>query len=346
MNYSSFRRIIVIIFIAAFNCAVFAQESPTAPRNFSYTRNPASKLKAPAPPPEQIEQPETAPENQNETASVTETPTENLTARSAANKTLEVVKRAAAKNLSPTENYKIGIGDVLFVSLQNAPAKESTYFTVLNDGTIDYPLAGEMVSVAGLNVEEIEDILRDKIKLYENPQVTIKIREYSSHNITVLGLVEKPGTKYLQREALPLYVVKAEAIVQPQANQASIRRANGQTENVSLKDSKSDEVLIFPGDIVEFSGGANAANNNEPQFFYVGGNIVSAGQKDFHAGITLTQAILASGGLRKSNIRQVIVRRKNEEGLLVASEFDLQEIKNGKIPDPEIFAGDTIEVLK
>ena len=96
--------------------------------------------------------------------------------------------------------------------------------------------------------------MRKNIKLYENPQISVKVREHSSHSITVLGLVEKPGIKYLQREAVPLYVIRAEAIAQPRANHIAIRRAeNDEIEQYSLLDSKNDDVLIFPGDIVEFS---------------------------------------------------------------------------------------------
>ncbi|HEX8290076.1 MAG TPA: polysaccharide biosynthesis/export family protein, partial [Pyrinomonadaceae bacterium] len=111
---------------------------------------------------------------------------------SIARKTLEIAKKANTVSLSPTEIYKVGIGDILFINLQNSP-NNSTYYTILNDGTIDYPLAGEMVSVAGLTTDEIEEVLRSKIKLYENPQISVKIREYSSHTISVLGLVEKAG---------------------------------------------------------------------------------------------------------------------------------------------------------
>lgn len=258
---------------------------------------------------------------------------------------MEVARRASRASLAPTETYKVGVGDVLYVSLQNAPAKASTYFTILNDGTIDYPLAGELVSVSGLTTEEIEDILREKIKLYENPQVAVKVRDFSSQTINVLGLVENAGRKSLQRDAVPLFVIKAEAIVQPRANQVVIRRAKGSIETLSSSDAKTDEVLVANGGIIEFNSSGEAANNNNvPQFFYIGGDIVSAGQKDFHKGMTLTQAILASGGVRNSKVKQVTVRRKNAEGLLVSTEYNLKNIKDGKTPDPEIEAGDTIEL--
>lgn len=261
--------------------------------------------------------------------------------RSIAQKTLDIVKKSASTALAPTEIYKVGTGDVLFVNLQNAPNKSANYFTVLNDGTIDYPLAGATIPVAGLTTDEIENLLTEKIKLYENPQISVKIREYASHAITVLGLVEKAGEKYLQREAIPLYVVRAEAIVQARADGATIKRADSSTEKIDLKDPKAEEVLVFAGDIIEFT--SNDALNSS-QFYYIGGNIVSVGQKNFYSDLTLTQAILASGGLKKANVKKVLIRRKNSENLLVTTEYNLRDIKNGKSPDPVLQAGDTIEI--
>ena len=318
---------------------VFAQATTPTKVNFGYSQNPKTKAKkentdVPAPDVQPAVSPTDTPPN---------TETEN---RTIAQKTFEIAKRANSENFSPTEIYKIGVGDVLFISLQNAPSKESNYFTVLNNGTIDFPLAGEMVTVAGFTTEEIEDLLKEKIKLYENPQISVKLREYSSHSIMVLGLVEKSGEQFLEREAIPLYVVRAKAIVQAKANGVTIKRANSQTEKFSLKDSKYEEVLVFPGDIVEFTAGDgnSLANADTPQFYYIGGTIMLAGQKDFHQGITLTQAILASGGLKKSDAKKVTIRRKNEQGLLVPTEYNLKEIKNGKIPDPVLLAGDTVEI--
>jgi len=259
---------------------------------------------------------------------------------------LEVVKQADDNAVSPTEIYKIGVGDVLFISLQNAPAKVSTYFTVLNNGTIDYPLAGEMIAVENLTTEEVENLLKAKIKLYENPQISVKVREHASHAVRVFGMVEKSGEIYLKREAMPLFTIRAEVIVQSRANLVVIKRANAKTEQIDLRDIKSEDVLIFPGDILEFkSSEYSETNSTGKQFYFIGGYVVSGGQKDFHQGLTLTQAILASGGMKKSSVKKVVVRRKNQLGLLSPLEFDLNAIKAGKQPDPLIKAGDTIELV-
>ena len=351
MNVTLLKNFLVLSLILIAAEQVFSQEPPASNKkiNFGYSRNPAAKPQnPPAKPNGQIaaENNKTEESKQAQEKANSETKTEEkFESRSVAQKTLDVAKRASVKALPPTEIYKVGVGDVLFISLQSAPAKASTYFTVLNDGTIDYPLAGEMVAVSGLTTDEIEEVLQSKIKLYENPQVSVKVREYASHTITVLGLVEKAGEKFLQREAIPLFVVKAEAIVQPKAGQVTIRRANSQIETLDLKDPKSDEVLILPGDIVEFGLSEMAAkNSSEPQFYYIGGDVFGVGQRNFHAGLTLTQAILASGGLKKSNVKRVVIRRKNAEGLLVPTEYNLKDIKDGKIPDPQLQAGDTVEV--
>ena len=125
--------------------------------NFRYSQNPKTKTR-----PAGNEQNKA--ENPAEVIAAPNAKTENT---SIAKQTLEIAKQANAESLSPTEVYKVGVGDILFINLQNSP-KDSTYYTILNDGSIDYPLAGQMVTVAGLTTDEIEETLKGKIKLYEN----------------------------------------------------------------------------------------------------------------------------------------------------------------------------------
>lgn len=274
--------------------------------------------------------------------------------RSAASKTLEIAKRGSLENVvsvtkKPTEIYKVGAGDVLDIRLLNSPAaKESNLYTVLENGLIDYPLAGATpISVAGLTTEEIETLLKEKVKLYENPEIVVSVRDYASKTVSVLGLVEKPGAKALRREAIPLYVVLAEAIPRSNAEQVTILRgASKQSLVVGLDDS---ETLVYPDDVIRVGFGAEnekkvKAAAAAPQYFFIGGQVNSAGQKEFHVGMTLTQAILASGGLKRNSARKVVIRRREAEGKLVSSQYDLKLIKDGKTPDPVLQSGDTIEV--
>lgn len=315
--------------------------------NFRYSRNPKTRSKT--------DPPANAASTTEKSADIPDVQTVNAAAQpentevaspsntSIARKTLEIAKKSATASIIPTEIYKVGAGDVLFINLQNAP-KAGNYFTVLGDGTIDYPLTGEMLPVSGLTTDEIEDLLKSKIKLYENPQLAVKVRDYSSHTITVLGLVGKSGEIKIQREAVPLFVVKAETVVQPKADSATVRRANSMVETLDLKDAKTDDVLIFPGDIIEFAANEAAETVKTSSFYYIGGEIGNGGQKEFHSGITLSQAILASGGLKKQTVKKVVIRRKNSQGLLSSMEFNLKEIREGRQPDPVLQFDDIIEI--
>jgi len=305
--------------------------------NFGYSQNPKTRAK------KENSNQNTTPATENSAAQNRVVEEQNPRRESIAQKTLEVVKNASKKSLAPTEIYRVGTGDILFINLQNS-SKGSTLFTVLEDGTIDYPLAGAMIQVSGLTTDEIEEILRERVTLFENPEISVRVREYASHKITVLGMVEKTGDRFIQREAVPLFVVRAEAMVQNGAERVVIRRSDASVETYSLSDEKSENALVFPNDIVEFTGTSPNAKISTAGFFFIGGGVAAGGQKDYSDGMTLTQAILASGGLRKDGIKKVVIRRKNAEGLLVSTDYNLKSIKDGKVPDPEIRAGDTIEV--
>jgi polysaccharide biosynthesis/export protein len=243
---------------------------------------------------------------------------------------------------APTSIYRVGVGDVLDIRLLNAQGRESTLFSVMAGGLLEYPLAGDPVPVSGLTTDEIDARLTSLVKIYENPQIVVSVREYGSHTVIVTGLVNDPGTKVLRREAMPLYVLLAEAQTKPEAGRATIMRADGQSLEVNLTDPKATTMLVLPGDVVTLTALPPAA----PQFFYIGGQVASPGQKDFHAGLTLTQAVLASGGTTRFAGGKVKVSRQGADGKLVTTEYNLKQIENGKIPDPVLQAGDRLDVSR
>ena len=72
----------------------------------------------------------------------------------------------------------------------------------------------------------------------------------------------------------------------------------------------------MPGDSIKVTGAPPAT----AQYFFVGGEIRSPGQKPFHPGLTLTQAILASGGTKTSAELKVKVSRQATDGKLATKE--------------------------
>ncbi|MDQ2856603.1 MAG: polysaccharide biosynthesis/export family protein [Acidobacteriota bacterium] len=248
----------------------------------------------------------------------------------------------AALPLALNQIYRIGVGDVLDVQLIDVPSARSTLFTVLEGGVLDYPLSNAPVPVSGLTADEIAEQLRARIKVLENPKVAVKVRDYSSHSVIVTGFVLDPGARFLRREATPLYVVLAEARPQSEAQKATITRAGVPVINIELKDQNSIATLVLPGDVIKV-----LALPIEPAvFFYTGGALNSPGQKTFHSSLTVTQAILASGGVTRSAGSKVKVSRQGADGRLTTTEYNLRQIEEGKIPDPVLQPGDRIAVAE
>ena len=239
--------------------------------------------------------------------------------------------------------YRVGTGDVLDVRLANLPTRESTLFTVLKNGTIEYPLLNGSIAVAGMTVDEIAKLLAAQIKVIQTAKVTVSVRDYASHAILIQGLADSAGQKILRREAMPLYAVLAEALVRPEATTVTIVHNRKEGEALSLKDEQAMATLIVPGDVVRISGGAAVAGKH---FLYIGGDVSAPGEKEFREGMTLTQALLSAGGASRNGRATIKIARRNASGYLSTDEYNLRAIEEGKSQDPLLEPGDRIEVTK
>src|SRR5205085_8896564 len=229
-----------------------------------------------------------------------------------------------------SSNYAVGIGDVLDVRLSNLTTRESTLFTVMRDGTLEYPLVGNPIRVVGMTTDDIARLLANQIKVLNAPRVSVSVRDYASHAVMVTGAVGNPGRKILRREAVPLFAVLAESMVSPEATVAIITHNGKDGSPINLKNEKAMATPVVSGDVIKITGGAPELTK---KFVYVSGNVVVPGEKTFRDGMTLTQAVIAAGGVQRSTRNKVKVSRQNQDGFLTASEYDLSTISEGKAQD-------------
>ena len=249
----------------------------------------------------------------------------------------------AKKSVEPllTEIYKVGVGDVLDIRLINSPNNRSTLFTVMPGGAIDLPIAGGAVTVVGLTLDEIKTRITAELKrraVEEKPQLSVGVRQYVSHSVMVTGLVVNPGTRFLRREAVPLYVVLTESQLRNDAGRVVIMRGGTNGEPLELSDPQTLNVTIQSGDVI-------TVTNKPQEFYYIGGRINYPGQKVFQPGITLLQAILAAGGTSQKENR-VEISRAGADGRLATTLYRIKEIKAGTVEDPKLQPGDRIEISK
>ncbi len=238
-----------------------------------------------------------------------------------------------------TDIYKVGVGDILDIRLLNSMANRSTLYTVIEGGLIDLPIAGGPVSVAGQTTKDIQANLTAELKrlgVEDRASGCGGCEALLSHTVILSGLVGIPGTKILRREAIPLYVLLAEAQPRADAAGAMVMRTGAPTQTVDLTDSAGLGFLVRSGDVINLTA-------RPQEFYYIGGRVNHPGQKTFQSGITLVQAILAAGGPAQGNV--IEISRANSDGRLTTFKFIVKEIKSGKAQDPKLLPGDRIEVL-
>jgi protein involved in polysaccharide export with SLBB domain len=237
--------------------------------------------------------------------------------------------------------YKVGVGDVLDIRVLNSSTTRSTLYTVINGGLIDMAIAGGPITVSGLTTDVIQTLIAAELKrraIDENARVSVGVRQYASHSVAITGLVNSPGTKFLRREAIPLYVLLAEAQARLDAGRAMIMRPGSPGLTMDLSDPATLNFLIRPGDMISITA--------KPQeFYYIAGRISYPGQKVFQPGVTLLQAILAAGGVIREGGRAEI-SREGADRRLATTTFKLREIKAGEIQDPRLQPGDRIEIIR
>ena len=239
-----------------------------------------------------------------------------------------------------TKLYRVGPGDVLDVHIQDRMLDKSSPYAVSSAGFLEVASLSKPIVVTGLTESEIGILLAGELKkqsLAEDPNVSVSVRDYASHTLIVSGSVREPGTKILRREAIPLYVVIADAQPFPEATRVTVVHGDSHEIYVAdLTDPAQMNVLVHPSDVI-------TVRPSPAQFFYVGGEVKSPGEKSYHRGLTLTQAIIAAGGLIKKSGKAHLARDTGK-GFLDVTKYKLAEIYSGKVADPVVKPGDRITI--
>ena len=92
------------------------------------------------------------------------------------------------------DDFIIGNGDVLAISVWKQPDLSRSSIPVRSDGKISLPLIGD-VQATGQTPLKLEEELSNKFRPYlAEPEVTIIVEQINSQKINILGRVAKPGS--------------------------------------------------------------------------------------------------------------------------------------------------------
>ena len=153
--------------------------------------------------------------------------------------------------------YKIGVGDVLHVTVWEEPQLTETA-VVRPDGKISMPLITE-VNVAGLTPEAAQQVLTDRlVKLVHKPRVTVTVQEIHSRIVYITGEVQRPGAYPLMDSMNVVQLVARAGGLTDFAKQKQVyvlrsdksARVNVNYEKVLKGQAPQQNVELSPGDTV------------------------------------------------------------------------------------------------
>lgn len=250
-----------------------------------------------------------------------------------------------------TNNYLIGPGDIIEVSVWEAPPAMLFGAVVLDpkagatttrvvtfpeqmvtpDGMITMPFAGR-VPVKGRTTQEIEaDIVKRLTGKANQPQVLVRVIKNNTSNVTVVGEVNNSTLMPLtpKGERLLDALAAGGGVKQP-INRVAVQLSRDNVTatmplDLVIRDPRQN-ILLKPGDVVTALF--------QPQSFSVLGATGKNEEIPFEAhGISLAQALARSGGLNdnRADARGVFVFRF-EDARLVDAKGPVPMTADGKVP--------------
>jgi polysaccharide export outer membrane protein len=226
------------------------------------------------------------------------------------------VARVANPAADSQREYVLGAGDIIRVSVfQNPDLSVET--RISEAGTITFPLVGT-VPVGGLSIQSAEQTIARMLReggFFVQPQVNAIVTQYRSTQVSVLGLVNRPGKYPLELASNRITDVLALAGgIMPGA--ADIAVITGMREGKSFHVEVDIPAMTLSGDMssnIAVQNGDIIYVHRAPMF-YVYGEVQRPGAYRVESNMTVMQALAQGGGLTlRGTERGIRVHRRNKE---------------------------------
>jgi polysaccharide biosynthesis/export protein len=251
------------------------------------------------------------------------------------------VQPAAAQK----ESLLIGPGDLIQVDVLDTPEMEQQV-RVTDEGNAPLAYVGN-VKVGGMTpgaaAEAIQLLLISK-NVMKHPQVTVRVQEYSTQDVSVLGQVHTPGAYPLTTPQPVLRVLSLAGGVTDLADRQVTIKRHGSPEQLTYTLSNdpqkmlTDMVMVYPGDIVMVP--------NAPVIYIMGdvGRPGGYAMSSNASHLTLLQAIARAGSANKTSVPSKVRLIRNTGDGAKETRVHLDAMEKGKIPDIDLQANDIIFV--
>ena len=272
------------------------------------------------------------------------------------------VKPVETNSSEAVPGYLLGPEDQLEIWVLGLEEISAKSFRIDPAGYLDLPFIGR-VRAGGLTVEELQATLRARLdRDFKNPSVSIRITEFGSQPVSVLGAVNNPGVHQLRGRRNLLEVVSLSGGFRKDAGRiVKISRAS-EWGGISLQSARSDpsgrffvaevklkdllaatnppeNILIRPHDVITVPSA---------EMIYVIGAVRKAGAFVLNEQETpsVLQALSMAEGLGSTPApqRSKVLRQAAGSSQRDEIPIDLNRIIEGKAPDLLLQANDILFV--
>jgi len=215
--------------------------------------------------------------------------------------------------INQSNPFILGPEDLISISVWGN--KElTTEMPVRPDGTISYPLIGD-IKAQGLTPVQLKNTIAKEIRNYiTDASVTVIVREVNSINISVAGEVKEPGTYKVNR---PITLMHLFSMVKGFTEKADLRKSyllrDGNKLSINIyalvkEDDFTQNIWLKPNDLIFI-------HDNFENRVNVMGEVAKPQVVTYQEGMTVMDAILMAEGLTdiaKANGTKVYRRNQSK----------------------------------
>ena len=256
-----------------------------------------------------------------------------------------------SNNEPAREGYAVGPGDVLEIAVFQVDDLNRKV-RVTGDGFIMIPLLGG-VQVEGKTTTDIENLLtRDLGENYlHDPQVSVFVDEFRSHQVAVLGAVKDPNIYSIRQPRTVLEMLaQAGGLTDTAGTKVQVRRTildrdtNSKNKETLLIDLSA---LLSSGDALEdiVLQGGDSIVVPEAGSVFVEGAVSQPGAYDLRGETNVLKVLSMAGGITYETSKQKIeVYRENDYGENQVYQVDYEKIRINPASDLILEEGDIVVV--
>jgi len=233
----------------------------------------------------------------------------------------EILKEFDANSTTP---YNLGEGDQVTVQVWEKP--ELSGIQIIGpDGAITVPVAGT-VHISGLTREDAAETVRKSLsRFYTGVAVTVRVEQYVSNRVTVVGRVKAPGViRFEKSPSLLEAIARAGGLVEGTVNltHCAVIRGRDRMAWIDLKSLsdghdpslnlhlKADDLVLIPED------------GDLP--IYVLGQVMKPGPYRWTRGMSFMDAIALAGGPGRDSLStNILLVRPSQNRRVIVSLNDI-----------------------